>query len=151
VTTETIRVVAHFSDHTILKGTTQDFSPLRPLFHIQPAAGGAPVEVRTKKLKALFVVKTFEGNRTRRDLAGFITGPSETAHGKKIAVHFKDGELLCGYTLSFTPDREGFFLFPSDHDSNNLRVYVVMAATREVRAGPAADVLAKRVLDERPK
>lgn len=149
--TETIRAVAHFSDHKILKGTTQDFSPLRPLFHIQPSDGSPPVEIRTKKLKALFVVKTFEGNQSRRDVAGFITGPSETAHGKKIAVHFKDGELLCGYTLSFTPDREGFFLFPADNDSNNLRVYVVMAAAREVRAGPAAEVLAKRVLEERAK
>ena len=146
MTTETIRAVAHFSDHTILKGTTQDFSPLRPLFHIQPAAGGAPVEVRTKKLKALFVVKTFEGNQTRRDLAGFITGPSETAHGKKIAVHFKDGELLCGYSLSYMPDREGFFMFPADSASNNLRIYVLAAATVEVKAGPAADVLAQKVL-----
>ena len=149
--TETIRAVAHYTDNTILKGTTQDFSPLRPVFHIQPADGSAPVEIRTKRLKALFVVKTFEGNQTRRDLAGFITGPSETAHGKKIAVHFRDGELLCGYTLSFTPDREGFFLFPSDHDSNNLRVYVVTASTREVRAGPAAEALATRILEERAK
>jgi hypothetical protein len=147
--TETLRTVAHYVDGTILKGTTQDFSPLRPMFHVLPAAGGTAVVVPTKKLKALFVVKTFEGNKTRRDLAGFIAAPSETAHGKKIAVHFKDGELLCGYTLSFTPDREGFFLFPSDPSSNNLRVYVVTAATKEVKAGPAAEALVQRVMDSR--
>jgi hypothetical protein len=38
-------------------------------------------------------------------------------------------------------------MFPSDSASNNIRIYVLMAATVEVKAGPAADVLAKKVLD----
>ena len=143
------RVVAHLLSGKLIKGTTQDFFANRPMFHIAPFEGGAPVEVRTRQLKAMFFVREFAGNRARRDIRGFIDAPGETAQGKKLAVRFKDGELLCGYSLTFSPDREGFFMFPSDAGTNNLRVYVLSDATLEVKAGPAADALARRVLSER--
>jgi len=63
-------------------------------------------------------------------------------------VLFKDGELLCGHSLSYSPDREGFFMFPADGQANNLRVYVLVAAAAEIKAGPGADALAKRVLGQ---
>lgn len=143
------RVVVRYADGKVTKGTTQDFNPTRPLFHLLPAEGGEPIEVRCKTMKALFFVKTYEGDPARRDIPGFLSAPSETAHGKKVAVRFKDGELLCGYTLSFHADREGFFMFPADTGSNNLRVYIVTAYAKDVKAGPAADALALRVLSER--
>jgi hypothetical protein len=143
---ETTRVVARFSDGKVLKGTTQDFFPNRPSFHLLPTEGGNGVEIRCKQLKAVFFVKTFEGDAKRKDVRGFIAAPAETAQGKKIAVRFKDGELLCGYSLSYTPDRDGFFVFPADSAGNNLRVYVLTAAAVEVKAGPAAEVLAQRVM-----
>ena len=145
------RVVAHFTDGKLLKGTTQDFFPNRASFHLQPADGSPTAEIRCRTLKALFFVKDFAGNASRRDLRGFISGPGETSQGKKLAVRFKDGELLCGYSLSYLPDREGFFMFPSDSQSNNLRIYVIAAATLEVKAGPAADVLAQRALAVKPE
>ena len=145
------RVVAHFTDGRLLKGTTQDFFPNRPRFHIQHGDGSGVTEVRCRDLKALFFVREFAGNATRRDLRGFLSSPGETAQGKKIAVRFKDGELLCGYSLSYMPDREGFFMFPSDSGSNNLRIYVIVAATVEVKAGLAADALAQKVLTGRPQ
>jgi hypothetical protein len=37
-------------------------------------------------------------------------------------------------------------MFPADSASNNLRIYVLAAAAIEVKAGPAADVLAQKVL-----
>jgi hypothetical protein len=140
------RVVAHLLDGKLVKGTTQDFFPNRPVFHVLAQQGGAPTEVRTRQLKAVFFVKDFAGNQARRDLRGFIAGPGETAQGKKLAVRFKDGELLFGYSLAYSPDREGFFMFPSDGGTNNLRVYVLCAAAAEIKAGPAADALAQRVL-----
>ncbi len=149
--TETSHVVAHFNDNRRLKGTTQDFFPNRPTFHIIPAGGGPAVQVPCKLLKAVFFVKTLEGTRGRISVPGFIAAPPATAHGKKIAVLFKDGELLCGYTLSYLPDREGFFLFPADPESNNIRAYVLAAATAEVKAGPAAEALARKVLERRKK
>jgi hypothetical protein len=143
---EATRVVARFMDGKVLKGTTQDFFPNRPSFHLLPADGTAAIEIRCKQLKALFFVKTFEGDRHRKDIRGFVTAPAETAQGKKIAVRFKDSEVICGYSLSYTPDREGFFVFPADGGGNNLRAYVVTGATAEVKAGPAAEVMAQRLL-----
>ena len=140
-------VVARYLDGRVLKGVTQDFSPNRGIFHVHPdGAGHDAVELRFKQLKALFFVSSFEGDPDRVDVRGFVDGPPETQKGKKIAVRFRDGELLCGYTLSWTPEREGFFVFPADTASNNQRVFVISAATMEVKAGPAADILAQRTL-----
>lgn len=143
------KVVVHALSGRLLKGTTQDFFPNRPTFHVNPSDGGQPLEVRSKQLKAVFFVRDFAGNANRRDVRGFLSSPGETAQGKKLAVRFKDGEFLCGYSLSYSPDRDGFFMFPADPGSNNLRVYVLTAATAEVKAGPAADAMAQRVLDSR--
>ena len=149
--TETSHVVAHFMDGKLLKGTTQDFFPNRSTFHMIPAGGGQAIQVDCMLLKAVFFVKTLQGNPRRASIPGFIAAPAATAHGKKIAVRFKDGELLCGYTLSYQPDREGFFLFPADPESNNIRIYVLAVAALEIKAGPAADVLARKVLAQGKK
>lgn len=141
------KVVVHYMNGQILKGTTQDFFPNRPLFHIQPLDRGEAREVRIKDVKAVFFVKDYEGNRARRDLRGYVAAPAETSQGKKIAVQFKDGELLCGYSLSYSPERLGFFMFPADPGSNNIRVFVIRTATRDIKAGPAADALAQQVID----
>lgn len=142
------QVVVHFTGGRLLKGTTQDFYPNRPLFHVTPQAGGPPVEARCRHIKAIFFVRDFAGHPERRDIPGFIAAASETARGKKLAVRFKDGELLCGYSLSYAPDRDGFFMFPADAQSNNLRIYVVTANCAEVTSGPAAEALARRVLGD---
>ena len=144
---ETTLVIVHFMDNRLLKGTTQDFFPNRPQFHLLPVEGKGTVEVKSKDLKAVFFVRDLNGNRDRQDIRGFLAQPGENAHGTKIAVRFKDGEIICGYSLSYTPGREGFFLFPADSGSNNLRVYVVTIGAAEIAAGPAADRLAQRAID----
>jgi uncharacterized protein DUF6982 len=144
--TETTRVVARFADGKVMKGTTQDFFPNRPAFHLLPSGGGTGIEIRCRQLKAVFFVKSFEGDPKRKDLQGFMSAPPETAQGKKIAVRFKDGEVICGYTLSYAPDRDGFFVFPADAGGNNTRIFVVTAATAEVKAGPAAELMIQRLL-----
>jgi len=139
-------VVARYLDGRVLKGVTNDFSPNRPGFHVEVDGTNEVVELRCRQLKALFFVKTFAGDPARQDVKGFLQGPAETSQGRKIAVRFRDGEFMCGYTLSWSPDREGFFLFPADVDSNNQRIYVVSSAADEVKAGPQAETLATRML-----
>jgi len=146
---EGTRVVAHMRDGTILKGTTIDFFPNRPTFHLHPVGGGERLEIRSAKMKALFWVKTFDGDKGRRDVRGFLEALPETAHGRKIAVHFRDGELLCGHSLSYLPERPGFFIFPADAGGNNLRIYVVTASALEIKAGPGADALVQKIIAER--
>jgi hypothetical protein len=143
-------IVARYLDGRTLKGVTRDFSPNRAMFHVDPQDGSAPMELRFRQLKALFFVNTLEGDPSRQDVRGFVHGPMETQQGKKIAVRFRDGEFICGYTLSWSPDREGFFMFPADAHGNNQRIYVITTSTLEVKAGPAAEVLAQRVLSEAP-
>ena len=144
-------VVARYNDGRVLKGTTRDFSANRTMFHIEVQESGEVIELRCRQLKALFFVRSLEGDSKRQDLRGFVDGPQETSHGRKIATRFRDGEFLCGYTLSWSPDREGFFLFPADSGGNNQRIWVVSAATQEIKAGPAAEALAERMLGEEAK
>jgi len=147
---ELIKVVARFTDGTLLKGTTADFAIGKPLFHMNPAGGGPAVPVTCRSLKALFFVKDFKGGPHASGLKGFAV-PAGNASGKKIAVLFQDGELLCGYTLAYVPGREGFFMFPADGSSNNIRIFVVNAFVDEVRVGPEAEDLANRVKSERSR
>ena len=146
------KVVVRYLDGRVVKGHTQDFFPGKPGFHVRPyevKSPGESVEVSFTDLKAVFFVKDFAGDVARRDLKGFIEAPGETAQGKKLAVRFADGELLCGYSLTYSPEREGFFMFPASQGTNNLRVYVVTATAAEIKAGPAAEALAQRVLSQR--
>ncbi len=143
---ETNRVVARYLDGTMVKGTTEDFFPNRPTFHLAALGNPRSQEIRCAQLKAVFFVKDFHGDAAREDVPGYGPGTGPTL-GKKIAVQFKDGEIICGYTLSYSTDRSGFFLLPADEGGNNLRVYVLKHATKKVAVGPAADELAKA---ERP-
>jgi hypothetical protein len=139
------KVVVRYLDGRVLKGMTEDFFPNRPLFHLRPLDSQGTVDVRSRDLKAVFFVRDFAGDPKRNDAPGFERTRPEASQGKKIAVRFKDGEVLCGYTLTFLPDREGYFVTPADPGNNNLRVYVLAHAVREVKVGPAADALADRL------
>ena len=139
------KVVARMLYGKRIKGTTQDFFPNRPAFHIQPTDGKPSIEIQVRDMKALFFVRDLAGNRQYKAVRGFAKGTMTSAQGKKIAVHFKDGELLCGYTLSYSPERETFFMLPADGGSNNLRVCIVTGSAGEIRVGPAAETLAGKV------
>ncbi len=121
-------IVAHFVDGKILKGYSQDFSPSKPTLHIAEVESGNVTEVEISKLKALFFVKTFKGNRSHEE----NKEAKRAGLGRRIKVNCKDGETLVGYTSGYSPDRAAFFLFPADPKSNNERIFVVAAATEGV-------------------
>lgn len=121
-------VVVHFSGGKVRKGVTSDFYPNKSSFHLSEKEGGGLSEVGLRDLKAVFFVKTFEGNPTYREK----DDTERSGFGKRIRVRFKDGETQVGYTQGYTPGRPGFFVFPADPESNNERIYVVSAATSEV-------------------
>lgn len=142
------KVVAHFLDGKLMKGTTQDFLPNKEVFHLLPVDGTPSQAVRCRDLKALYFVRELDGNPNRTNLRGFVQRDDQGSRGNKLAVRFKDGELLCGYSLSYTAERSGFFMLPADAGSNNERIFVVRSSTVVVKAGQAAELLAKQVLDE---
>src|SRR5689334_15248069 len=140
---ELLKVVARYLDGRVIRGTTRDFFPHRPTFRLKMEQGPS-FEVALKDLKAVFFVKDYAGNAKREDVRGFLEAPNENQHGYKIAVRFKDSELLLGYSLSYSALRPGFFVWPADSGSNNTRVYVLTHATVDVKTGAAAEALAQR-------
>lgn len=128
-TTAENKVIAHYTDGTLLKGTTLDFFPGRPVFHLMEDCGDIH-EVAIDELKAVFFVHTLEGNAARPERRGFFTRYTQ---GKKVMVEFADGETLFGYTLSYSKRGLGFFMFPGDPDSNNIKIFVVHRSTRRVK------------------
>jgi hypothetical protein len=132
------KVVARFKDVTLIKGKTNNFSPIRNTFHLEVKSGEMVkkeqdkmkgVEIDKEDLKAAFFVKDFNGDRDRRDTyEDEITGA-----GRKIRVEFNDGEIITGYTMSYSPDRPGFFLIPADLNGNNERIFVVKSATAKMK------------------
>jgi len=84
-----------------------------------------------KELKALFFVKDFAGNPQYDERKKYLEGEKPT--GRRVEVTFKDGETLVGSTLGYDPSRPGFFLFPADPKSNNIRVFAVSPFVKNVR------------------
>jgi len=121
-------IVLHFVQGKVKKGTTDDFFPNKDVFHFLDKDTNELHKIDVNSLKAVFFVKNFDGDpqyNDRNDL-------ERVGMGKKIRVSFKDGETLVGYTQGYSQLRTGFFLFPCDKNSNNDRVYVIIAATDTV-------------------
>jgi len=136
-------VVARYRSGQVIKGQTRDFYPERPLFHVLPKGGAQAVPVKVAELKAVFFVRDLLGNRLRHKNRRFPAQDSGPQMGRRIAVLFEDGELLVGHAQTYSPERPGFFVFPLDPQGNNLRVYVVRAAAKQVKLGPQAEELAR--------
>lgn len=122
------KIIARFIDGKILKGTTSDLLPNKTLFHLSEDGTGAMHKIDTNQLKAIYFVKSFEGNKEYREK----TDSERVGLGKKILVSFKDGETLVGYTQGYSPNRSLFIVFPCDPGSNNEKVFVVTGATDKV-------------------
>lgn len=83
--------------------------------------------------KAIFYVNSFEGDAGRRDL--HFHGRARIIHSVWIRLEFLDGEIMEG--LVDNTGRHlidsGFFLRPTDPDSNNRLVYVLKSCVRDCR------------------
>jgi hypothetical protein len=130
---ETLKVVGRYNDGRVVKGLSQDFFPNKDRFHISP--GNKPsaetVEILLKELKAVFFVRDFVGDSQYNERKEYAEG--EKPAGRKIEVTFRDGEVLVGTTLGYDPSRLGFFLFPADPKTNNVRVFAVTTSVKKVR------------------
>jgi hypothetical protein len=134
-------VVARFNDGRVLKGYTKWFSPESDEVVIHVADSGKEQRIAIADLKALFFVKSFEGDRTYREKKVF----GGNAHqGHKVYIKFSDQESILGFIDGENPwakgfflahedsKAKGFFLVPVDQDSNNVKVFVVRAALEDV-------------------
>jgi hypothetical protein len=132
------KVVAHFIDHSIVKGTSADIDPNRPLCHVQTATSGV-VEVDLRQVKALFFVKDLDGQPTYDEVHRAAEGDQRLRGTRQVEIEFGDGERLGGLMNRYPPIGPFFFILPLDQQSNNIRILVNREAVATMRA-----------LDDRP-
>ena len=131
---EQTKVVVRYANGVIVKGFIQNFSPNKDWFPLPPAdkPSGGTMEIFMKRLKAVFVVRDFNGNPQYNERKMYIDG--ENPSGMKLEVTFADGEVMVGSTLlNYDPKRQGNFIIPADPQSNNIRVFVISSAVKGVR------------------
>jgi hypothetical protein len=88
-------------------------------------------EVPTKDAKAVFFVKTFDGDLRHRALHFHEHAP--IVPGLWVRVYFYDNEMIEGI-ISNTRDfvlEDGFFLRPTDPNGNNKLVYVLKGGLKD--------------------
>lgn len=126
------KIVVHLNNGEIKKGLTHDFNPGMESFHLLPAeGGGVPVRISLEGMKALFYVKDYIGNRDF--VARNAFDEAQRAKRRAIAI-FKDGEEIWGM-LGEGADEEniGFYFYPADKRDNNIRIFIVRSALKELR------------------
>ncbi len=118
-----MKVVVRLQDKTLLKGRISNFSPFHSFFHLD-LLNGDLVTVKIDKIKAMFFVKSFEGNRQYQykyeDNLSWI--------GDKITLKFSDGEKMVGYSQHFDFTPKGYFITPADVNGNNTYVFASKSA-----------------------
>jgi hypothetical protein len=126
------KVVVRLLNGAVLKGNTYDFSALKESFNLVPREDplqGEALKVEVKDVKAVFFVTDFNGNPEYHEpLLADVP-----MHGREIEVTFTDGEKIVGRTEGYNPRKLGFFMFPADLKSNNIRIFVVTRNTRQIR------------------
>jgi len=136
------RIVLHYQDKKLLKGYTHDFTPLREKFHLiseQEKDKGNIYEIRCSDLKAVFFVKSLDGDKDYMEKKNFDDVDATALRGLKVKVEFPDGEVIRGTSFGYSKNRKGFFIVPIDPASNNERIYVVSNVLRDVRIGAEAE------------
>lgn len=125
------RVIARFRDGRMIKGTTINFSPESPHFHILPPETpyGEGQRVDVRDLKAIFFVRDLRGNPLYAERKEFVAPPG---YGHRMLVEFGDGEEMIGVVHNVDRRKPGFFLFPSDPASNNERVFAIFDFVKRI-------------------
>lgn len=132
------RIVVHFKSGYVKKGVTLDFVAEKPKFHLT-LPDNQIEEVETESTKAIFFVKSFEGKKDYQEKRDFTSINPADLRGLKVKVTFQDNETILGSTMGYNKQRKGFFILPVDPQSNNIRIYVVASAVKEIKLGSNAD------------
>lgn len=140
---EEYRVVVRFEDRAV-RGLidSKDLGSIDQLLRNDPAYplrsirvklvdSGQVEELEIKDAKAVFFVRTFDGDLKHRALHFHEHAP--TVPALWVRVFFYDGEMIEGLvsnTKDFVLDT-GFFLRPTDPNGNNRLVYVLKGGLKD--------------------
>ena len=132
----TLKLVVHFKDGKIMKGTAYKLDIASDCIHLLRIGGkhhGQRLLVSYADLKGIFHVKDFEGvnqSKERQEKSQPLPG------GHEVIVHFKDGESIEGYVSAhFNQDSPRFNLVPKLSGSNNIAILVERSALERVDVG----------------
>jgi len=137
--------VVRFNNGSILKGYLGDFSPDREEVALREVETGEVHTLRVDDMKAVFFVKSFEGDFDYREKKSYGIRKQT---GNRVFVKFKDGERLVGFLDGKVPwekgfflsskenGGKGFFLLPVDEDTNNIKVFVISSSVDDVTVVP---------------
>jgi len=121
------KIVARYNDKRVVKGYSNNFFPNKLFFHLESPDGDSH-RIEMEDLKAVFFTKDFQGNKDHQyEYSDEIRGA-----GRKLRVEFNDGEVVVGYSLAYSADRQGFFMTPADVNGNNERIFVLNDASKNV-------------------
>ena len=136
------KAVLHYLDGTIRKGfVPDDFDGKKEHVEFQELDRKDVELIELSRLKAIFFVKGFQGRPAYREQKRY--GISKRL-GKRVYIKFKDGEVMLGYLTSDLPWDKGFFITgnknrgagffikPVDSNSNNLEIFVVTTALKDL-------------------
>ena len=126
------QVVGKYRDGRLIRGYTNDFSPMNPYLHIFPTPHAERSEfVSMVQLDALFF------GRDARDAAEEIDEPAGPdlvpAQGRKVAVPLPNGTEMIGAARSYSRSSSGFFVESLDEESGTPRVFVTAGGVRSIR------------------
>jgi hypothetical protein len=122
------QVVARFQDGRLVKGTSMDIDPDKPFCHVRPPDGPA-VQVVLADLKALFFVRTLDGNPEHREALTADPTDPRARGATLVRIEFADGEAVVGMVIRFPPVKQYFYVTPADPQSNNTRMLINRNAT----------------------
>ena len=122
-------VVARFRDGRLMPGFTNDFHPSKPYLNLSTAPASADARfTQVAQMEALYFLRDGnEGTRTNS------TASVSVAHGRQIEVTLSNGDIIVGSTLNYRRDGSGFFIHPSDPNSEYSRIFLTSAGIRHVR------------------
>jgi hypothetical protein len=117
------KVVARYANGTVVKGTSMNVDPTKPVIHVR-TSDGPTSEVALADLKALFFVKSLEGNAAHDEAMSAAPADPRARGSHLIEMRFHDGERLVAFANRFPPVGAFFFVVPVDSGSNNIRILV---------------------------
>ncbi len=132
--TRTIKGYMEFPPGDTVEALLRDAPQSSPeSFWIRDLESGIMQEISTTDIKAVFYVKSFEGDSQHKDLNFHSRAP--IVHGIWVRLQFFDDEVLEGIvhnSIHYLVD-PGFFLLPTDPESNNKLVYVMKSWLADYR------------------
>jgi Family of unknown function (DUF6982) len=117
------KVVARFADGRLVKGMSMNVDPSKPTLHVRTAEGKME-EVRLADLKALFFVKSLDGDSGHNEAMAAEPSDPRARGSHLVELRFRDGERLVAFANRYPPLGAFFFLVPVDGKSNNIRILI---------------------------